>query len=161
MTSWPEGPDRNTRRGKRSRPGSTAEVISTTPVPRWVAPVFIVLSVCLLPWIGWLAVSLPTRTQAHHWRLAWVGLDLAEASSLALTAWFATRRSTWIPITATTTATLLVIDAWFDCTTAAPGWPFVASLSLALAVELPLAALSLWIARHAERTDGPTESGPR
>lgn len=34
------------------------------------------------------------------------------------------------------------VDAWFDCATAAPGWPFVVSLSLALAVEPPLAALS-------------------
>lgn len=48
------------------------------------------------------------------------------------------------------TATLLVLDAWFDCTTADPGWPFVVSLMLALAVELPLAALSVWIAFHTD-----------
>lgn len=156
-------PDRGSRDDKTAKHATASQPMNDepappaaaraapTPAPRWVGPFFAALTICLVPWIFWLAVSLPTRTQAHHWRLASVGLDIAEAAALTATAWFAVRRYTWIETTATATATLLVIDAWFDCTTADSGWPFAVSLLLALTVELPLAALSLWIARHAER----------
>jgi hypothetical protein len=113
----------------------------------------------MVPWIVWLAVSLPTRTRAHHWNLAWVGLDVAEAVMLIATGWAAVRGSTWIEISGTATATLLVLDAWFDCTTASHGWAFVVSLVLALVVELPLAGLSLLIARRSltRQREPPTQ----
>jgi hypothetical protein len=136
---------RETREVRRGD-GRSAPVMFT--LPRWVGPAYIGLAACLVPWIVWLAVSLPTRTRAHHWNLAWVGLDVAEAAMLIATGWSAVRGSSWIEISATATATLLVLDAWFDCTTASPGWAFVISLVLALVVELPLAGLSLLIARR-------------
>jgi hypothetical protein len=39
----------------------------------------------LLPWMGYLAVSLPASTQAFHWPVAWVGLDAMEAAGLLST----------------------------------------------------------------------------
>jgi hypothetical protein len=41
------------------------------------------------------------------------------------------------------TAGLLLVDAWFDMTTAAIGWDYLLALSLAFLVELPLAGLCL------------------
>ena len=76
-----------------------------------------------------------------------------EAIALALTAWLAYRRSTWVDIAATATATLLIVDAWFDsdCDDArVPGWQLTQSIAAAVVLELPLAMLSLWIARHAQ-----------
>ena len=40
---------------------------------------------------------------------------------------------------AAATAALLVMDAWFDVTTAAPGSELATALTLALAAELPMA----------------------
>jgi hypothetical protein len=43
---------------------------------------------------------------------------------------------------------LLVVDAWFDCTTARGTAHVVQAFAQAFLVELPLAVLSFWIARH-------------
>ena len=45
------------------------------PAPRWVAPVFTVLGAATLPWTVYLAMTLPTHANTHHYRLTWVGFD--------------------------------------------------------------------------------------
>jgi len=52
---------------------------------------------------------------------------------------------------AVATATLLIVDAWFDVTTAQPGWPLAQAILLAVFVELPTAALAFYILRRVER----------
>jgi hypothetical protein len=52
-------------------------------------------------------------------------------------------------LAATTTATLLVIDAWFDTTTAVAGSDLAEAATMALCAELPLAALCAWLAVRA------------
>jgi hypothetical protein len=123
---------------------------AAAPAPRWVAPLYLALSVLLLPWIAYLAVAPPIEFGDGKWRVAWVGLDAMEAAALALTAWLAYRRSTWVGITAAATAVLLVVDAWFDLMTATTGWGLTQAALAAGLLELPLAAVSLWIARHAQ-----------
>jgi hypothetical protein len=120
------------------------------PAPRWVAPLFCLFAVILVPWIIYLAEALPARQTSEHWDVAWVGFDVMIFLGLASTAYFAARRITWVKESATALAVLLVVDAWFDCLTARPGWPLAQSLTEAFLVELPLAALSIWIARNAE-----------
>jgi len=51
-------------------------------------------------------------------------------------------------LAATATAALLVVDAWFDTTTAAAGSDFAAA-TMAPGAELPLAALCGWLALRA------------
>ncbi len=119
------------------------------PAPRWVGVLLGVLAVLFVPYIVQLALELPDRAQAVHYAAAWVGLDVMELLALAATAWFAWTRSTWVAMAATSAATLIVCDAWFDTVTAR-GDRFVAALGEALLVELPMAAFCLWIARHAE-----------
>jgi hypothetical protein len=123
---------------------------SIAPAPRWVAPVYLTLSVLLVPWIVYLGFAPPTQLGVGDWRVAWIGFDVMEAVALAVTAWLAYRRSTWVDMAATATAVLLIVDAWFDIMTADSGWPLAQSVGAAVVLELPLAALSLWVARNAQ-----------
>ena len=111
---------------------------------------YLVLAVLLIPWIVYLGLELPERTTSSHWDIAWVGFDAMEFAALALTGWAAYVRSTWVEVAATASAVLLIVDGWFDVTTANGGWNLVQALALGVGMELPLAILSLWLARHAE-----------
>jgi len=98
-----------------------------------------VAAVVLVPWLVWLALTLPGTATARHWDLVWTGLDGAIAVGLGVTAWLGgtgTRLATGV---ATATATLMGTDAWFDvCTSTEPG----VALACA-AIEVPLAVLCL------------------
>jgi hypothetical protein len=109
----------------------------------------VVIAACLLliPWVALLALTLPRRYTASHWDATWAGFDLALFVSLAVTAWAAWRRRQVLVLAATVTGTLLVCDAWFDVITASTRTDLAFSLSAALFVELPLAALLFWAAR--------------
>ncbi|MEW1640052.1 hypothetical protein AB0469_39065 [Streptomyces sp. NPDC093801] len=95
----------------------------------------------LLPWLYVLASGLPATATAAHWPVVWVGLDALEALGLIATGLLAARGDRRHALAAAATATLLVVDAWFDTTTAAPGGDFATALAMALGAELPLAAL--------------------
>ncbi|SNX65876.1 hypothetical protein SAMN06272735_7718 [Streptomyces sp. TLI_55] len=101
----------------------------------------VVCGLALLPWLYVLATGLPATATAAHWPLAWVGLDALEALGLIATGLLAARGDRRLALAAAATATLLVVDAWFDTTTAAPGGDFATAVALALGAELPLAAL--------------------
>lgn len=105
-------------------------------------------SVGLIPWIVLLAVTLPHRYVAGHWRLTWVGFDIILLGFLALTAWLAWRRRQAVVITAFITATLLTCDAWFDITTASGRADTLLAIASAVLLELPLAALLFAVAHH-------------
>jgi len=120
------------------------------PAPRWAGPFYLLAAACLIPWIVYLSFALPEHATAGHWDAAWVGFDAMEFIAFAGTAYLAYRRSTWVDILATATAVLMIVDAWFDITTADTAWELIQSILLAVIAELPLAVLSLWIARHAQ-----------
>jgi hypothetical protein len=120
-------------------------------VPRWAGPLYLALVALLLPWTVYVGLSLPDHATASHWDAAWVGLDVMEALAIGATAWFAYRRSTWLEVSAAVTGALLVVDAWFDCTTAQGTAELVRSISTAVLIELPLAGLSFWLARNVEQ----------
>jgi hypothetical protein len=121
-----------------------------SPVPRWVGPAFAVLALGTIVWAGYLAATLPVHAHTRHYRLAWVGFDVGLAILLVATAWLAWRGNRHVGLTATATATILVVDAWFDVVTAPRGDLTAAVLEAALA-ELPLALVCLWIALHVDR----------
>jgi hypothetical protein len=118
--------------------------------PSWIAKLYLVLAVLLIPWIVYLGLELPERATSSHWDVAWVGFDAMEFAALGLTGWLAYRRSTWVEVAATASAVMLLVDAWFDITTANGGWNMTQAVLLGVGIELPLAGLSVWIARHAE-----------
>ena len=119
----------------------------TNPVPRWVAPGFALAAVCTVPWVVFLAASLPATSRVND-RLAWVGFDVSEVVMLALTAYLAWRGKAKVALAATALATMLVVDAWFDVNTSTAGAERDMALGFAV-LELSLAAVSLWIAFHA------------
>ncbi|MEP7024317.1 MAG: hypothetical protein ABJB47_11060 [Actinomycetota bacterium] len=114
---------------------------------RWVGPSFALFSILLLPWIAYIAISLPARQLSPNYDTAWAGFDLLLFGGLASTAFFALRRSPYLSSAATATATVLVVDAWFDVMTSPPHQR-VQSLLLCVLVELPLAGLCIWLSYH-------------
>jgi hypothetical protein len=132
-------------------------------VRRWcrVEHVLVVSGLALLPWLVVLAAGLPTTAVASNWRTVWIGLDAAEAVALITTGLLAVRGHRLHPLTATAAATLLVVDAWFDTVTAAPGADQVSAAAMALGAELPLAVVCAALAArgHARPTDTcPTDA---
>ena len=121
------------------------------PVPRWFAALVGVCAVGLLPWIVYLAFALPVQRRSAHYDVAWVGFDVAMFAALASLAVAALRRSTWTEPLATVSATLLVVDAWFDIVTADNDMRRTGAVISALLIELPLATVCAVIANNTER----------
>jgi hypothetical protein len=94
----------------------------------------------LLPWTIYLGYSLPSRQVSPHYDAAWAGFDVMLMATLASTGYFALQRSRYLATAATATATLLVVDAWFDVMTSPPS-QHLESVALAVLIELPLASL--------------------
>ena len=61
------------------------------------------------------------------------------------------RRSGWVEPAASAAATLLLVDAWFDLTTASATAGLARPLGAAILVEVPLALACLAVARRAAR----------
>jgi hypothetical protein len=108
-------------------------------------------AVILLPWIVYLAATLPRRQFDRHYRAAWVGFDVILIYAIARTAYMAFRVDPRVQFPATATAVLLFVDAWFDITTSANRAQFFEALVLALLVEIPAAIFSLYVARSVHR----------
>jgi hypothetical protein len=121
------------------------------PLPRWFAVLASVCAILLIPWIVYLAIALPAHQRFAHYDVAWVGFDIAMFLALAGLAIAAVKRSTWTEPLATCSATLLVMDAWFDVVTASHRNEVMAALASAFLIELPLAFLCGWVAHNTER----------
>lgn len=109
--------------------------LPTAPAARRLSRVLTASGLALVPWMAGLAVV------GLRWCAAWVGLDALEALGLVASGLLLGRGDRRCSLTAAATATLLVADAWFDTTTAAPGLGLVTAVASAACLELPLAAL--------------------
>ena len=118
---------------------------------RWLAPLFFLAGLGLLPWTAYLIVTLPSRhLQTGYYDVAWGGFDVGLAALLVATGVGLVRRRLWVQSTATAAATMLVCDAWFDVLSSRPGPERLTALVLAALAELPSAVICLLIARHVE-----------
>ncbi|MEV6730464.1 MULTISPECIES: LPXTG cell wall anchor domain-containing protein [unclassified Streptomyces] len=102
--------------------------------------------VALLPWMVVLAKTLPQTAEVSNWSTAWIGLDAMLAAGLSGTGLLLRRHDPRAAPLAAATAALLVMDAWFDVTTSAPGGARATAVALAVCAELPLAAACAAIA---------------
>jgi len=107
-----------------------------------------VAALVLVPWTLALGYRLPAKHTTSGWDVAWVGLDVGLALALAATGVGLARRSPWAGAAATCAATILACDAWFDNVLATGAGEHVEAALEAVFVELPLAALCLWLARR-------------
>lgn len=105
----------------------------------------------LVPWCVVLSVTLPRTAQAQNWSLAWTGLDAAEAVAALATAALLARDDSRACLTAAAGGALLMVDAWFDVCTSAPGLEHTLAVTQAALLELPLACAAGWLAVRLSR----------
>ncbi|MEV5708609.1 hypothetical protein [Actinoallomurus sp. NPDC052274] len=133
----------------RVAPRTPATGVASRARSRWPVRLGLGLigaGLALLPWLFVLATSLPATATAAHWQVAWVGFDTLEALAFVTTGVLVIRRDARACLTAMVTATLLVADAWFDVSTAAPGADQVTAVMMAALLEIPLAVFSVVLA---------------
>jgi hypothetical protein len=137
--------------GQTASPGGRELPLEVRRRARRLAWIYLVAAAWLILWTVYLALSLPKENLEHHYRLTWVGFDVILALSLYLTAHMAFRLDARVQGPATVAATLLIVDAWFDITTSTSGKAAIEALILALAVELPAAVFTLYVAHKVGR----------
>ncbi|HMH90977.1 MAG TPA: hypothetical protein VK586_07830 [Streptosporangiaceae bacterium] len=116
---------------------------------RWLPPALGVAALALVPSLVIVLVAVPPVQVAHHLRLAWTGLDVCELVALAATGLALHRRSPLAVIPATVTGALLLCDAWINII---PTTGMARAEAIVLAfVEVPLAAVSFWVAARSAR----------
>lgn len=113
---------------------------------RWQGRILAGAGLALLPWLGYLAGTLPPSEAA-----AWVALDALEAAALLATGTRLLRADPRHRAPAAAAAVLLLADACIDLATAAPGAELATAIAMAVAAELPLAALCGWLAARPSR----------
>ncbi len=136
----------------RAHEPENAVLADDARVVRWTGPFFALFSLILLPWTIYLAGSLPARQVSTNYGAAWAGFDVLLMLTLASTAYFALRRSRYLAMAASAAAALLVVDAWFDVLTT-PAGQRIESIGLAAFVELPLAAVCIWLSWHTQQLE--------
>jgi hypothetical protein len=95
-------------------------------------------SIAMIPWLGYLAVTLPENYVAHNWPATWVGFDVLLVGFMLATAVLGYLRRQVLLFAAFTSGVLLICDAWFDLMTAGPDDIWL-SVVTALLIEVPLA----------------------
>lgn len=115
-------------------------------IPKWVTPIFIILSLVLLPWTIYLGATLPVHHLSAHWDISWTGLDLAIFIAMLFTGIFAYLKSRLTVVSSSTVGSLLLVDAWFDVMSQRMGLQLHEAIFLAIFVEIPLSILSYYIA---------------
>lgn len=114
---------------------------------RWLAIALAVAALALVPSLVVVLTAAPGVQIARHLRLAWTGLDVFELLALAHTGNALHRRSVTVAVPATVTGALLICDAWINVI---PSAAAARSQGIAMAfVEVPIAALSFWVAIRA------------
>ncbi|MGW1909476.1 hypothetical protein ACWCQS_01610 [Streptomyces sp. NPDC002076] len=112
---------------------SATMTVTVTGRKRWPLVLLGAAAVLLVPWMVVLALTLPGSTEVDNWPLAWIGLDVLMATGCAATALLGLRGDPRSRLTASATASVAVLDAWFDITTAGTGAPLAEALLCAVA----------------------------
>ena len=95
----------------------------------------------MVPWIGYLASSLPLAESGGAWRVAWVGFDIMLALILMMTAWLGLRRRQVAILGLLVASTMLLTDAWFDVALSYGTHEQWGAILSAVLLELPFAVL--------------------
>jgi hypothetical protein len=95
-------------------------------------------SIAMVPWLVYLAMTLPGNYVAHNWPVTWVGFDILLVGFMVTTAVLGYLRRQLLVLAAFTSGVLLICDAWFDLMTAGPKDVWL-SVVTALGIEVPLA----------------------
>jgi hypothetical protein len=102
----------------------------------------VVGAVGLIPWMIYLALTLPANYVAHNWPATWIGFDCVLIAFMIATAVLGWLRREMVILPAFTTGVLLICDAWFDIMTAGPGQLWISLMTAAL-LNLPAATIMI------------------
>lgn len=127
--------------GRRPTRGTARGSVPHSRARRLQGLVLLGAGLALLPWLGCLAGTLPAGEAA-----AWVALDALEAAALLTAGSRLLRADDRHRAAAAAAALLLVADACIDVATSDAGPELVRALAMAVAAELPLAALCATLA---------------
>src|SRR5271156_4561234 len=119
----------------------------------------VVGAVGLIPWMIYLAFTLPENYVAHKWPATWIGFDCVLITFMVATAVLGWLRRELVILPGFTTGVLLICDAWFDIMTAGPGQMWMPVLTAAL-LNLPLAAIMIAGAVRIIRLTAPRLCSP-
>jgi hypothetical protein len=114
----------------------TTRMMAARAPYRSLAGVFATGAAAVTAWTILLAFHVSSDSRTVDWTLVWCGLDAMEAVAMGLTAWLLYRRDGRAGLLAAALATSMLIDAWFDVTTARPDH-FAVSVVMALTLEIP------------------------
>ncbi|MFF0559618.1 hypothetical protein [Streptomyces sp. NPDC004266] len=109
----------------------------------------------LLPWLGYLAATLPPAEAA-----AWITLDTFEAAALIAAGSRLLHGDGRHRLPAAAAAVLLVADACVDLATATPGTELTTALAMAVVAEIPLAVMCAMLSARPPRGTCRTTSSP-
>jgi hypothetical protein len=104
-------------------------------------------SIAMIPWLGYLSMTLPQNYVAHNWTLTWIGFDVLLVAFMMATAVLGYLRRQLLVPAAFTTGVLLICDAWFDLMTAGPKDVWL-SIVTALLIEVPVAVFMIFSAQR-------------
>ncbi|OBF54489.1 hypothetical protein A5787_04695 [Mycobacterium sp. 852002-50816_SCH5313054-b] len=104
-------------------------------------------SIAMIPWLGYLSMTLPQNYVAHNWTLTWIGFDVLLVGFMMATAVLGYLRRQLLVPAAFTTGVLLICDAWFDLMTAGPKDVWL-SVTTALLIEVPVAVFMIFSAQR-------------
>jgi hypothetical protein len=122
--------------------------------PPWLPLLLVLAAAALVPLLVFDLTLVPAVQVAHHLKIAWTGLDIFECVALAATGLALRHRPQSVLAPATVTAALLLCDAWINVIPSS-GAARAEGIVLAF-IEVPVAALSLWVALRAARRPGGT-----
>jgi hypothetical protein len=114
-------------------------------LPWWLPAACFGLALVLIPWIVWLFLTLPQRALASHWDVGRAAFAAVLALALAASALALFRRWASAEVLVAMAAAVLLRDAWFNVVTAGGRHEAIA-IALAAGLEMPMAALCLWVA---------------
>lgn len=123
--------------------------------PRTVQLLLLVIAGVLLAWTIVLGSLMHGQAEVRNWSVSWIGMDLLQVVGLVVTSQLLARRARLVSPAAAATATLLILDAWFDVMTAEGGAAWYLALAMAAFAELPAA---LWLAALSRRALDWTQS---
>lgn len=147
-----EGARPNGERNRRERLLGFRLHLSLSRRAQFVSLFFLVGVVVLVPWTVFLALTLPPKYHASHWRLLWTGFDAALIAVLLLAAWAAWYRRQILASIAMVAGTLLFCDAWFDMVTSFGHRDEWLTLLTGFGVEMPLGIFFFWLYRRIAMT---------
>lgn len=105
------------------------------------AAFFLAAAALMVPWTIWLFLTLPSRSEAAHWNLAWSGFDTLLIVTFVGCAVRMMHLSPLTSLVAAAAGTLLVTDAWFDIMLADDRMEVLVAAAMGVLVELPMAAI--------------------